>query len=636
MMNPRLVAVDGPARGRVFFLVSDQVIVGREAGNPIPIPDASVSRRHCALERASSGRFRIRDLDSRNGTFVGDLPVKERELEHGDEIRLGDSVFLFLLEDPDAAAQPSSVRWRDARCEEGTLVRLRREDSVYLKPEQLLGSPTAPARPARALATLFKVSTALHQAGGLEALARKLLELLAEAVPADRGAVLLMERGAAESEQVFCWSRGGAPGDAVPVCNRFVERAFEEGVAVLSNHVAAVEEPPAAPVSSVLAAPLFGGDKPRGVIYLEASDPAARFDEDHLQLASAVAAMAGPALENARRVEWLEAENRRLRAEVSLEHDMVGESPRMAEVYRFIAKVAPTDSTALLCGESGTGKELVARAIHRNSPRATRPFVAINCAALTETLLESELFGHEKGAFTGAIVQKKGKLEVADGGSVFLDEVGEIPLSFQSKLLRVLQEREFERVGGTRPIKVDIRLIAATNRDLRAAAINGRFRQDLYYRLNVVSLTLPPLRERREDISLLASYFAARYSKRGRRRLAGISAAARACLLAYDWPGNVRELENAIERAVVLGSSELILPEDLPEALLESAPPPAAEADNYHESLRREKRELVLEALEQARGNFTEAARLLGVHPNYLHRLVRNLGLRAALKKAAG
>jgi Nif-specific regulatory protein len=304
----------------------------------------------------------------------------------------------------------------------------------------------------------------------------------------------------------------------------------------------------------------------------------------------------------------------------------------MREVYQFVSKVAPTDSTVLIRGESGTGKELVARAIHRNSPRAGMPFLAINCAALTETLLESELFGHEKGAFTGAFAQKRGKLELADRGTVFLDEVGEMPLACQSRLLRLIQEREFERVGGTRQIRADIRLIAATNRDLEAGIQRGTFRNDLYYRLNVVSLTMPPLRDRREDIPLLASYFVAKHGKRARRRVTGISREALACLKAHDWPGNVRDLENAIERAVVLGSTDLILVEDLPETVLECAAQGTGPIGGYHEAIHNEKARVILAALDQAEGSFTEAAKLLGVHANYLHRLVRNLNLRGAIK----
>jgi Nif-specific regulatory protein len=287
----------------------------------------------------------------------------------------------------------------------------------------------------------------------------------------------------------------------------------------------------------------------------------------------------------------------------------------------------------LISGESGTGKELAARAIHRNSARADKPFMAVNCAALAESLLESELFGHEKGAFTGALALKKGRLEVADGGTVFLDEIGELSPALQVKLLRVLQEREFERVGGTRTIKIDIRLIAATNKDLEAAIADGSFRQDLYYRLNVVQLKMPALKDRPEDIPLLASYFAMKYADKCNRRVKGVSSEARARLVSYDWPGNVRELENALERAVVLGSTESLLAEDLPEAVLESEPSENTSVAKYHEAVAETKKKIILDAVAQADGSYTEAAKLLGVHPNYLHRLIRNLNLKKELKQ---
>jgi Nif-specific regulatory protein len=385
-----------------------------------------------------------------------------------------------------------------------------------------------------------------------------------------------------------------------------------------------------------LCAPLTLFGRPVGVIYLTATDPSTHFDEEHLRLVTIISGVAAVAINNARHVEQLERENSLLREESRVEHGMVGESEAMRRVYQFIARVALTDSTVLIRGESGTGKELAAQALHQNSARSSRPLVAINCAALTETLLESELFGHERGAFTGALTQKKGKLEVADGGTLFLDEVGELAPVMQAKLLRVLQEREFERVGGTRTIRVDVRVVTATNRDLEEAVRAGTFRQDLYYRLNVVSFEMPPLRERREDIPLLASYFAAKYAAKFKRKVTGLSPEARECLVSYDWPGNVRELENAIERAVVLGSTERVLPEDLPENVLEAEPQtgnaPAA-VGRYHDALREAKRQLILRALELSGGSFTEAARALGVHPNYLHRLIRNLNLRPELKK---
>jgi len=249
-----------------------------------------------------------------------------------------------------------------------------------------------------------------------------------------------------------------------------------------------------AAVRSVLAAPLVVRGEVAAVLYLQTSNPERRFDENHLQCIGAVAGMAAVAWENASYVEWLEGVNDQLLEELKPKHDMVGSSPKMLELQRLIAKVAPSTSTVLILGESGTGKELLARAIHRNSSRANGQFVAINCAALTDTLLESELFGHEKGAFTGAVGQKKGKLEVAAGGTVFLDEIGEMAPLLQAKLLRVLQERQMERVGGTQTVKLNIRMLAATNRDLEEDVRKGKFRQDLYYRLNVVTLKSPPLR----------------------------------------------------------------------------------------------------------------------------------------------
>jgi Nif-specific regulatory protein len=416
------------------------------------------------------------------------------------------------------------------------------------------------------------------------------------------------------------------------------KQVVEQGVSILGSDVVgstefnAVESLINSQVRSLLCVPLTVFEKVIGCVYLDSLNSLARLDEEHLQLVTAIAGISAVALENARHLQWLQEENERLTAEIDLDHNMIGDSPKMKDVYRTLSRVSPAESTVLIWGESGTGKELAARAIHRNSHRAAKPFVAINCAAITETLLESELFGHEKGSFTGATMQKKGKLEVGNGGVVFLDEIGELAPAMQSKMLRVLQEREFERVGGTRPIPIDIRLIAATNKNLSEAVRNGDFRQDLYYRLNVVPVTMPPLRERKEDIPLLADYFIAKHAPQCAVKPKPLSPDARACLMNYDWPGNVRELENAIERALVMSSAEIILPEDLPEAVLERASPAGVQGAKYHAALTELKRHLILTALEESKGNFTEAAKSLGLHPNYLHRLIRNLDLRADLK----
>jgi transcriptional regulator with GAF, ATPase, and Fis domain len=373
-----------------------------------------------------------------------------------------------------------------------------------------------------------------------------------------------------------------------------------------------------------------------GVLYLESSQGEGVFAQQDLELLASIAGLGVVGVENARQFERLSNENLRLRAEVSLTHDMVGRSAKMREVYQIVERVAASDSTVLIYGESGTGKELAARAIHKNSSRKDQPFVALNCAALTETLLESELFGHEKGAFTSAVNLKKGFLEVAEGGTIFLDEIGELSPILQAKLLRVLQEREFTRVGGTRSIKIDVRFLAATNRDLQKGVREERFRSDLFHRLNVISLTLPPLRERAEDVGELAEHFVVRYAKKCNRKVTGITEAALECLRRYEWPGNIRELENAMERAVVIGSSEKIMPEDLPESVQESGQEATNVPAKYHEAIRNLKKQMILGALEQSGGNMTEAAKQLGVHANYLHRLMTNLELRPKLRKQTG
>jgi Nif-specific regulatory protein len=637
-MNHRLVARDGPLKGSVFQLDGGEFSVGRNPSNRLAVSDPSLSRQHCVIARHGD-QFDIRDLDSRNGTFVNGVPVHERALAAGDEIQIGNSLFLFLSEDTQPAPS-ASVRLDERSVLTGATVILRSEDSRYLQPDKVATTPLPVLRVARDLKALLKLSTAINSVRKLETLERQLMECIFEVVPAARGAILLTGDNPDEFNSVFSWDREVGTIAPFPVSATVVRKVLQEKVGVLSTDVmedvalGASKSLLAAETRSLLAVPLNVFERMLGLIYLDTGSPTARLDQDHLELMTAVAAISAVALENARHVERLEDENQRLKAEINIEHNMVGESAPMRTVYRFVSRVASSDSTVLITGESGTGKELVARAIHRNSPRVQKPFVAINCAALTETLLESELFGHEKGAFTGALQQKKGKLEVADGGTVFLDEMGELAPSLQAKLLRVLQEREFERVGGTRSVRIDVRVIAATNRDLTESVKSGTFRQDLYYRLNVVSIEMPPLRQRRDDIPLLGSYFAARAGERSKRHVLGVSPEARACLVNYDWPGNVRELENAIERAVVLGSSDFILPEDLPEAVLETVQPAGATIAQYHEAVSEAKKQVILRAVEQAGGNYTEAAKRLGVHPNYLHRLIRNMNLKSVLKGA--
>jgi Nif-specific regulatory protein len=633
-MNPKLAAVAGPRQGSVIPLGEARLSVGRDAGNEVCLASMWVSRRHCVIERQGT-HVTISDLGSHNGTFVNGVPVKERVLLHGDEVRIGDSVFLVLLQETEPMTPGAPVELKEEGMVAGRTIELSQAAPAPTVP----ATPPAGERAARDLSVLLRISTAINSIRGVEALERRLLESIFEVVPAERGALLLTGKSTDEIASTFGLERSAASGRAVKVSRTIVLRVLRERLSILCNDVrdsddfGAAESLVAANVHSVLAVPLSVAGRLLGVLYLDSSDPGARFDEGHLELLTAVAGIASVALENARQIEWLESENRRLLQDASLEHSMVGESPAMASVLAFVAKVAPTDSTVLITGESGTGKELVARAIHQNCPRAARTFVAINCAALPETLLESELFGHERGAFTGAVVQKKGKLEVADGGTVFLDEIGELAPVLQAKLLRVLQEHAFERVGGTRPINVDVRVIVATNRDLKEMTKTGGFRGDLFYRINVVALAMPPLRERKEDIPLLARYFASRYSERCKRRVTGVSAEAIDHLMSYDWPGNVRELENAVERAVVLGSSDVIRREDLPESVLEAPPRAKPAVTGYHETILETKKQVILRTFKETGGNYAETARLLDVHPNYLHRLIRNMNLKGMLRK---
>jgi Nif-specific regulatory protein len=633
-MEPKLAAVAGPRQGTVITLGAARTNVGRDATNELCLPSMWVSRRHCVIERRGAGAT-IADLGSHNGTFVNGVPVKERALVHGDQIRIGDSIFLVLLLENESLPAGTAVEMKDRGMVAGATIELSRGAA---SPGASAAKPPA-GRAERDLSVLLRISTAINSIQGVEALERALLESIFEVVPAERGALLLAGTESGEIVSTFGLDKNAGQDQRIKVSRTIVLRVLRERVSILCNDVRDSDDFGesqsllGADIHSVLAVPLSFGARLLGVLYLDTSRPTVRFDEGHLELLTAVAGIASVALENARQVEWLEGENRRLRQDADLSHNMVGESPAMDTVLRFVAKVAPTDSTVLVTGESGTGKELVARALHQNSPRAARPFVAINCAALAETLLESELFGHERGAFTGAVMQKKGKIEVADGGTLFLDEVGEMAAPLQAKLLRVLQEHVFERVGGTRSIKVDVRLITATNRDLKEMTRTGGFREDLFYRINVVALVMPPLRDRREDIPLLARYFASKYGERCNRRITGIATGAIDCLTDYDWPGNVRELENAIERAVVLGSAEVIRPEDLPESILEAEPPGKASATRYHEALKETKKALIVKAFKEAGGNYVETARLLDVHPNYLHRLIRNMDLKGLLRK---
>jgi two-component system response regulator HydG len=329
----------------------------------------------------------------------------------------------------------------------------------------------------------------------------------------------------------------------------------------------------------------------------------------------------------------LKVENAALKSKLSADYELeniIGKSRPMKALVEMLAMVAPSEATVLITGESGTGKELIAKSIHHNSPRKDRPLVVVNCAALSETLLESELFGHEKGAFTGADRRREGRFKQADRGTIFLDEIGETSAAMQAKLLRVIQEREIQRVGGDETLSVDVRILAATNQNLEEAVENGRFREDLFYRLNVVTLRIPPLRERTDDIPLLAQHFLEKYAGKNRKNVKGFSPLAMDLLLKYGWPGNVRELENTIERAVILLPDEHITEKELPSNITEhftdrrDSPTTTASANRPLEEV---EREAILATLEDSGGNKSETARRLGINRKTLHKKLKDYGL---------
>jgi transcriptional regulator with GAF, ATPase, and Fis domain/pSer/pThr/pTyr-binding forkhead associated (FHA) protein len=583
-MTPELIVVNGPQAGARHRLDKDEFVIGRAPNAALVLSEPEVAWRHCQV-RKQSFKYLVTDLRTSTGTYVNGMRTAERWLEDRDQIGVGKTILMF-------------------RSAEGVESERAVQQSAETKPVLLA---------ACSLVFLFRAL-----AGGMAEeqnalLQNQILRLIRDLVPAKDGTLLV--GGGAEELRARFRELAPAPDAAFePALSKVCEEgAFEDAA------------------TGCIGVPLYVGGLLSGAILLrvEASETARL--ASHLDVLTAVASLASVGFEANREVEALKAEKALLEEQMGSQTGIVGKSPALLRLMELVERVAPRDTTVLILGESGTGKELIARALHLKSARRDRPFIAVNCAALSETLFESELFGHEKGAFTGAIATKRGRFELAQGGTIFLDEVGELAAPLQAKLLRVLQQREFERVGGTTPHPLDIRVIAATNRDLTEDIRAGKFREDLYHRLNVISLFSPPLRDRKEDISVLANYFLQRSSERCKRHVTGLSPEAEELLQQYSWPGNVRELENAMERAVVLGVSDLVLPEDLPESLVEASPRDASA--RYHTSVGQAKKEAILDAYAQGGGDYKQAAKILGLHPNYLLRLVRNMGLREEINR---
>jgi DNA-binding NtrC family response regulator len=551
MALARFVVVEGPDLGTEFEIPMRGGGIGRGEGNAIQLSDLSVSRNHCAVE-LRDGKLTLTDAGSRNRTLVNGEPVTTHVLQEGDEVQVGKSRLAFLPDQAGLAIMRDSMHVR-VTMEVGSAELLGVPGAV----RELAGRPDADGRARRHLASLAGLGDTLRESDDRDALLRAACDAALSALVAERAFVLVRDAAGRMSPAAASVSPGDPDGTQLALPREVLDKVIAQGKAI------AVDTSPGGRSRSAVAAPLAGpGGTTSGVLYADRrSGPP--WDQVDLLAASCIAHLISAALAGHDSREVLARDNRELEDRLG-GREFVGSSERAGVVLGFVTKVGPSDATVLLTGESGSGKEMVARAIHRASRRSRGPFVAVNCAALTHTLIESELFGHDKGAFTGATELKKGRFELADKGTLFLDEVGELPLDCQTKFLRVLEEQVFERVGGQRSIATDVRVVAATNRDLAEMVRRGGFREDLYYRLSVIHTVVPPLRERRDDIPELAEHFLARLRSQVARRISGFAPEAMRAMIAHDWPGNVRELKNAVERAIVLGDGELIRVHDLP------------------------------------------------------------------------
>ncbi len=654
-----LVIREGSKWTDVFRLVEGRTVtIGRAPTNQIVVKDERCSRHHAEIF-LSEGRWILRDLDSRNGTIVGDDRVSgDHPLSAGEVIRIAHSQMAFVHDlseafpDSPAEQKQEETVLGDADDEdvlesyEPTTITHRKGQTRFL--ERRSEDDDSTPKVGQAATKLCRIAFELANEPDTVSVANRALEGLLDGTHVNAGAVLLVPRD-------FPGQPTGNDLDVIAsqtlddvkyhrVSNFLTMMVMREGEAVLARNVegdstlGSRDSQGEIHATSVLCAPIRQDGMVVGLVHLYSTRTEIVPDPDDLEFSLAVADNVALALKTLDRQQEL-AENlnvsrgevKQLRRQLGAASEIVGSSPLMFKVQQEVARAAPSRATILIRGESGVGKELVARAVHYASPRKKGPFVCLNCAALSETLLESELFGHERGAFTGATDRKIGKFEAADKGTLMLDEIGEMSPTIQAKFLRVLEGHPFERVGGSRSIKVDVRVIAATNRDLEKAVADGTFRRDLYFRLRVVEITVPPLRKRPEDIPEIAKHFLNNYMSDSGRKLLGFTAEARDQLIQYRWPGNVRELKNVVERAVVLARGDYVDVEDLNLSNLATVGDSAAipSTVNSYEplTLAEVERRHILATLRQTGWNKSRTARTLGIERSTLDRKIRRYGL---------
>jgi Nif-specific regulatory protein len=652
-----LVVREGSKWRDVYRLTPGQVMtIGRAPTNRIVLHDEVCSRYHCEVFQ-NGATWKIRDLQSRNGTQIDGEPVAgEVELKPGQMIEIGPCKLAFTYDLSQAFPKSGSDETLESdtgnvtvdvldfppAASEPTILH-RKKDNPFVA-----GGRSANLdrdRTSRELGQLYRLALDMGSANNSKQLAEIVLAGLEAGTAADIGALLLLPTPVSPGDDcgelslVAYRSSGRLPYQKVS--EYLSSTVLKSREAILARDVAddslLVNRDSLGEIhaKSVICAPIRLAKKIYGLVHLYSTDPDKKLEPDDLEFTLAVADQCAGALDNLLRQEKLadglaqvRNENAKLREQLGFENELVGTSPSLQALKLKIARIAPTDATVLIRGESGVGKELVARAIHFTSRRRNGPFVCMNCAALTESLLESELFGHEKGSFTGATSRKIGKFEQAHKGTLFLDEVGEMGPSIQAKFLRVLEGHPFERVGGNTPIQVDVRVVAATNRDLERAVEEGLFRKDLYFRLHVVEIVVHPLREHLTDVVPLARYFLERFASKSGRTVRDFTPAALEKLSSYDWPGNVRELQNAVERGVILCTGEMMGVGDIQLSGLGGGddhrfPSESGVAGFGDITLEAVEQQHILAVLDRTNWNKSQASQILGIERSTLDRKLK-------------
>jgi transcriptional regulator with GAF, ATPase, and Fis domain len=609
------------------YEISKKILtIGRKPSNDVSLSDPFVSREHAEIVTLEDGSYELRDLGGENPVKINGRIISQHRLRDGDTLTIGQSLLIFKT---DASCLKASVEMLSAEELSEKAVEIASLDAKKTMPFSLEKVDTKDVatlqRDHQRLMLLYDFGKAVNSLlEDQDEMLNEIMNAAMKTLNAERGFIALVDENTGDLTcEIVRSAVGGDLSEKLEVSRTIVHKVLNEGVSIMTVNAQEDTQFDKAKsireynIRSAMCAPLLFREEVLGVIYLDNRGSAGSFSQDDQMFLIALGHQAGGALGNARLHRRVVQENVWLENTLKPKFHIVGESEKMKKVFDTIKKVAPSDITVLVEGETGTGKELVAKAIHTLSPRREHAFVPVNCAAIPKELIESELFGHEKGAFTGATNAREGKFQSAHGGTIFLDEIGDMSLDLQAKVLRILEDKELQRVGGNKSIPVDVRIVAATNKNLAKAVEDGTFREDLFYRLNVVALKLPPLKERKKDIIPLAEYFIA-------GRVKKISSKAKRLMESYDWPGNVRELRNCVDRAVVLGDGKVIQPEDLPYTFRKGGkviPAPLETLDHMEE-------DHIVRVLRYTNWNKSEAAKILGITRQTLDNKIKKYSIK--------